>query len=79
MNQATIRLSQKLPEIAKDLSAAIEEAAGERIGFTLLVFTAGRASYISSINREDSVRELKKLLEYWEKGMPDVSAHEYSS
>ena len=77
MNSATIRLSLAMRDIAKRLDADIEKAAGERIGFTLLVFTAGRASYVSTVKRDVSVRETKRLLDIWEQGMPDVPAHEY--
>jgi hypothetical protein len=75
MKESTIKLSQSLRAIAQALDGGIEEVCGERIAFTLIVFTEGRASYISTATREDSVREIKVLLEHWEKGMPDVPAH----
>lgn len=78
MKAATVALSQHLQEIARDLDTAIETAAGERVAFTLLVFTEGRASYISTADRKESVREIKHLLDIWEQGMPDVPAHEYA-
>lgn len=78
MSQTAIKLSQQLQEIAQDLDNAIERAAGDRIAFTLLVFTGGRASYISTAARADSIREIKFLLELWEQGMPDVPAHDVS-
>lgn len=77
MRTATIRLSEGLQDIAKRLDKDIECAAGERVGFTLLVFTEGRASYISTVQRDVSVQEIKRLLGIWEQGMPDVPAHEY--
>ena len=76
MRPATIRLSEGLQDIAKRLDKDIERAAGERVGFTLLVFTEGRASYISTVQRDVSVQEIKRLLGIWEQGMPDVPAHE---
>lgn len=76
MKQSTIRLSQHLQGIAQALDETIESVAGERVGFTLLVFTDGRASYISTVKREESVREIKALLDDWAKGMPDIPAHE---
>ncbi len=69
-------LSRELQGIAQALDRTIESVAGERIGFTLMVFTEGRAQYISTVSREDSVREIKRLLSLWEHGMPDVPAHE---
>lgn len=76
MKASTIKVSQRLQTIGKALDEVITEVAGERVAFTLLVFTEGRASYLSTASREDSVREIKNLLELWEAGMPDVPAHE---
>lgn len=78
MKAATLEISKALQGLARDLDKRIESLAGERIAFTLLVFTEGRASYISTAVREDSVREIKRLLGIWEQGMPDVPAHEYN-
>ena len=75
----TIQLSRDLQGIAADLSKQIERSAGEPVAFTLLVYTEGRASYISSATREESVREIKHLLELWDQGMPDVPAHDYAA
>ena len=72
-----LQLSRDLQGIAADLSKRIEKSAGEPVAFTLLVFTEGRASYISSASREDSVREIKHLLDLWGHDMPDIPAHEY--
>lgn len=76
MNTSTKALSLELKNIASRLSKDIDRAAGTHMGFTLLVYTEGRASYISNVAREDAVRELKHLLSIWEAGMPDIPAHE---
>lgn len=76
MKPGTIALSEALQSIGRRLDADIEKSAGERVAWTLVVFTEGRASYISTANREDSVREIKDLLALWGEGMPDVPAHE---
>lgn len=76
---ATIKLSQSLQEIAALLDKRIEAAAGERIAFTLIVFTDGRASYISTCSRADSVQGMRELLKLWDQGMPDIKAHELNS
>ena len=76
MNASTLALSRSLQDIARDLDKAIEKAAGERVAFTLMVFTEGRASYISTAPREFSVAEIKNLLTLWGHDMPDVPAHE---
>lgn len=76
MKPGTIALSEALHGIAHALDQSIERAAGEPVAFTLLVFTEGRASYVSTASREESVREIKHLLDLWGQGMPDVPAHE---
>ena len=76
MSNVTIRISKKIKAIAKRLDTLIKNAAGERVGFTLIIYTPERASYISSVSREDNIKQLKYLIELWEKGQPDVKAHE---
>lgn len=76
MKLGTVALSEHLQDIARELDRRIKEVAGERVAFTLLVFTEGRASYISTAARAESVREIRHLLELWEQGMPDIPAHE---
>ena len=75
MKASTLALSRGLKQIAEDLDKAIEAAAGERVAFTLVVFTEGRASYVSSASRADSIREMRHLLDQWEAGVPDIPAH----
>jgi len=75
MSNVTIRVSKKIKAIAKRLDTLIKNAAGERVGFTLIVYTPERASYISSVSREDNIKQLKYLIELWEKGQPDIEAH----
>lgn len=75
MKDSTIKVSVAMPAIAEALENIIESIAGERVGFTLLVFTEERASYISNVPRADSVREIKGLLADWEAGAPDIPAH----
>lgn len=76
MNDATRNVSESMQALAAGIDKAIEVIAGERIAFTLLVYTEGRASYVSSCSREDAAREMRRLLELWDAGMPDVPNHE---
>lgn len=69
------KVSRELQAIAQGLDGAIEHVAGRRVAWTLVIYTDGQANYISSASREDSVRELRKLLEIWESGEPDVPVH----
>ncbi len=79
MEGASIRLSEHLQGIARVLDEMIEDVAGERVAFTLMIFTPGRASYISTARRDESVREIKHLLSLWDQGMPDVPAHDFKA
>ena len=77
MKQSTIEISKSLQTVAQALAEGFEEIAGEPVGFALIVFTEGRASYVSNVNdRPAVISEIKKLLAYWEAGMPDIKAHE---
>lgn len=69
------QVSLAMQSVARKLQADLDTIAGEPVAFTLIVFTAPRASYISNARRAESVREIKHLLSLWEQGMPDVPAH----
>jgi len=73
---ASLKVSRQLHSVAESVDNQIAKIAGERVGFSLIVFTEGRASYISNCDREVVKRELKNLLEYWEGGIPDTKAHD---
>jgi hypothetical protein len=76
MKESTILISAAMPQLAEAIDEAIERIAGEKIAFSLIVYTPERASYISSCSREDSIKQLSYLLELWKAGMPDIPAHE---
>ena len=69
------KLSAELETIANELSARIAEVLGERCGFTLMVFSGKRAQYVSNCDRQESVDQIKSLLDYWGAGGPDIPAH----
>ena len=76
MNKVTDKISKKIKKIAKRIDVLIKNACGERVGFTLIIYTPDNASYVSSVTREDNMKQLKHLLKSWEEGKPDVKAHE---
>jgi len=76
-NNATINLSKELNNIAKKLDSMIENASGERVGFTLIVYTPERASYIGSVERKYAIEQMEHLIELWKSEMPDIPAHDY--
>ncbi len=69
-------LSKNLQKIADNLNKQIEDVTGKRFAFTLMIFTDGQAQYISSTDRATSLKEIKRMIGYWEKGLPDIPAHE---
>lgn len=71
-----IKVSRELRELCNTVDDRLRQIAGERVGFSLIVYTAPRASYMSSVEREQAVKAIKELLDYWESGGPDVPAHE---
>ncbi len=71
-------VSKALREIADELTTRLENAAGQRMGFSLIVFSGvegSRMNYISNCKRSDVHAALKSLLGGWGKGMPDIPAH----
>ncbi|HEC12292.1 MAG TPA: hypothetical protein ENI80_03440 [Acidiferrobacteraceae bacterium] len=76
------QVSEQLRSIADQLEKQLEDVAGQRIGFSLMVFTAepgARMNYVSNCDRADIVKVLKSLLHSWEQGMPDIEAHKFVS
>ena len=78
MVNSTTKLSQHMQTIAAALDESIAIAAGEKIGFTLIVYTPERASYVSNVDRKDAIEQMKHLINLWESDMPDIKAHEIS-
>ena len=72
------KVSQNLQAIAAEIEDRLQEVAGQRMLFSLVVFntTPGtRMNYISNGDRDDVATALRNLLESWDQGMPDVPAH----
>lgn len=76
MKESTLKVSRDLQGIADNLDKAITASAGERMGWSLVVFTEGRASYISNCSRPEVIEAMKWLLTAWGEGLPDIPAHE---
>lgn len=78
MSKPAIAVSQQLQALARKLDEDIEKIAGQRVGFSLFVYTPERMNYISSIDRAEAIAVLENVLEGWKQGMPDVPAHKVS-
>lgn len=79
MSKADIRVSRHLQTIAKNLSKDLEKAAGQRMAFSLIVFSDaedGETNYVSNCARKDAAKSLQKVLERWQqRELIDVPAH----
>lgn len=76
MTDAMVRVSQDLQAIARELDQRLAQTAGQRVRFSLFVWTEGRASYISTAHRDDVIAVLEGMIARWKDGMPDIPAHE---
>lgn len=76
---AAIKLSIELQRISALLHEALNDAAGEDVGFVLLVSTNNgeqtEVNYSSNLARQDSMLLLGKMLTTHELGMSDVPLH----
>jgi hypothetical protein len=75
MSSPTNKVSLALPAIANQLDKQLEDAAGERVAFTLIVYTPERANYIGNCNRDEAAKAITEMIEAWNAGMPDIPAH----
>lgn len=72
---ASMRLSVNLQAIAGQLEDALNDAAGERIPFVLVLQADGVAQYIGNVKRADGVELIESLLARWKAGRADIPAH----
>lgn len=73
---AAVKVSRALPEVASVTYEALAALVGDRVNFSLIVWTEGRVNYIATAERDDVKGALKELVKNWDAGMPDVPAHE---
>ena len=78
MNQDMFIISKALKPLASGIDESITDLVGHHVGFCLVVFTDGRAQYVSNCDRKEVADALRELPTGWEQGMPDIKAHEVS-
>lgn len=76
VGKAAREVSQTMQVLGQLIDSTLKEAAGERVAFTLMAYAPGRASYITTAPRADTIRELRALADYLESGMPHIPAHQ---
>ena len=76
MNDGALRISHAGQAIAKAVDDMLLAVAKEPVGFSLFMWTDGRAQYVSNADREEVVKAMEECLQRWREGMPDIPAHE---
>ncbi len=76
MNKTAREVSESMQALGQIIDSTLKEVAGERVAFTLMAYAPGRASYITTAPRADTIRELRALADYLESGMPHIPAHQ---
>ena len=74
-DSAAVRVSKALQGIADWLDDKFTRMTGARVGFSLFVWTEGRANYISNAPRSQVQPALQVILNGWSQGQPDTPAH----
>ncbi len=71
----SLKLSLHLQEITTVLDKMLEQAAGERVSFVLIIQADTVAQYTSNTKREDGVKLIESLLDRWKRNRADIPAH----
>ena len=74
-SQQAIAVSRQMSAFARFLDDAILQTAGERVAFTLFVWTEGRANYISSADFGSTRRALENMFQADDAGDAMPPAH----
>lgn len=70
------KVSRGLKNEAARLDRRLKKLAGNRVSFSLFVWTDGRAQYISnSSDRAEIKQVIQNIIDGWDTGMPDIPAH----
>lgn len=75
-DEITRRVSKVLHPLAAKIDEVLSYTAGERVPFSLVVFTPNRANYVANVERDRAIEALEELLAFWKSTAEDVVAHE---
>ncbi len=73
-------ISKIMIDLAKAIDQTLKKYLGADIGFSLVVFNTendSRANYVSNCKREDVHKALSELVDFWEKGSPDIPGDQF--
>lgn len=75
-DETAMKISANLQKVSVALDEILSRVAGQRVGFSLFVWTEGQGSYVSNLkDRSDIKAELLQIIERWDDGMPDIPLH----
>jgi len=71
-----VKVSSSLQDIAGTIDRMLAEAAGERVGFQLLVWAGGEVSYVGTeTNHERAIKAFEELIAKWKANTVETPAH----
>lgn len=68
-------ISLSLQALASMISDRLTLAAGEPVGFVLLVSADETAQYVANVSRAEGLELIESLLARWKAGRADIPAH----
>ena len=68
-------VSVSLQALASMISDRLTQAAGEPVGFVLLVSAGETAQYVANVSRAEGLELIESLLARWKAGRADIPAH----
>ena len=73
----TLTISLGLRGLANDLEKRLIQMTGTRQPFILVIMTGdGVVQHVSNTHKEDRIVVLRELIDRWERGEPEVPAHD---
>ena len=73
--EAAMRLSCNMQQAAKTIQDYLNFVADGQVEFILLAHTDNVLQYLSTIDREQSMKMLEELLNRWKSNKADIPAH----
>lgn len=77
--EAQMKVSVAMQELAGAINDVLEEIAGTKMGFCLVVFNEednGYTNYVANTDRAITMDALKHMIKLWEDGLPNIPTHE---
>lgn len=63
--------ARELQAIAKEVECRLAEVTGEKVLFSLFLWTNSRGDYVANCERESMMVAMQEFIEAWENGEPE--------